>query len=893
MMAREEYIRIFRSSVPGAVPSLTSGEIAVNLVDGKLFVGATNADGSLRNVVFNDVRASVTGIAVGHGMFASGTTGIITLFNMGVTSFNGQTGSVSYYPPIANSSGGTGLAYFRPGDFNVSATGAVTLDGNVVKGATGNTIVSGIAAGVSSVGGGNTVAINNLGVTGITAGYGLAALSSLTGTVAILPTGLTTTAPLDSFSVQGNDLYLSLGQHINLIRHSQDYVSGSANWNAYNLSTTPTSIGNDSTKGWPGGATGGISIIFAANANNGIYQSWPTNSLEVNTTYTVSCWARANSGTEKCRWSYYDDQFLTSYFSDDFNLTTTPQRVAFTFTTRSSNAVSNVAFGNGSGNATGTVLAWGFQLERGRFATDPIRTFGGTGASTPRILQVNSGVTGVIAGHGLSSSGNSGTITLFNMGVTSFNGQTGSVSYYPPFATQSVTGVASFNPKDFEVVTGVVSSRGVTGISAGNIGIAIDGPTGEVIISNMGVLSFNGSTGDISVSIGQTVTGDGGALVGANNSLITARLAETGKTGVASFSSTNFNVTTGAVSIKSGGVPNSALVNSSITIIPGTGLGGGGSPNLGSIVQLTNLGVTSFNGLTGAVTLTGDSGAVRGVGNNAITARLGTPCGTTGVVGVRCGGTIQVDGNGLIYMSSGNPCTDCQTNNTQGTCEGAGCYWCGCNNTCYCNSQANLCPFCFNSGEGFFDYTNSGLGVAITNGDMVNYIYLDVNNLSPYEGEFNSKTTPKVVMFDPDETGTLKTKAVSIQDLFVKNYNVFESKTPNQLSQPNKKGSNDKIEFEIVTGLLAENAQGLLKGGTAYEYIRNNAISAINGCTGGTFEITGTVQEVTVTTGINCRQIVIGLPDSVRIPHISGTGGTFSGTITANKFIGSMDGGLY
>jgi uncharacterized protein affecting Mg2+/Co2+ transport len=148
-------------------------------------------------------------------------------------------------------------------------------------------------------------------------------------------------------------------------------------------------------------------------------------------------------------------------------------------------------------------------------------------------------------------------------------------------------------------------------------------------------------------------------------------------------------------------------------------------------------------------------------------------------------------------------------------------------------------------------------------------------------------------MFDPDEAGLQKTKAVTIQDLFVKNYNVFESKTPNQLASPNKKGSNDKIEFEIVTGLLAQGDQGLLKGGTAYEYIANNTISSINGCTGGTFSITGTEQEVTVTTGINCRQIVIGLPDSVRIPHISGTGGTFSGTITANKFVGSMDGGLF
>jgi hypothetical protein len=273
---------------------------------------------------------------------------------------------------------------------------------------------------------------------------------------------------------------------------------------------------------------------------------------------------------------------------------------------------------------------------------------------------------------------------------------------------------------------------------------------------------------------------------------------------------------------------------------------------------------------------------------------LGTPCGTTGVVGVKCGSPIQVDGNGLIYLASGDPCTECQANNTEGTCEGAGCYWCACNSTCYCSEEAQLCPLCFETqsgtAKGFFNYPYSGYGVSANNG-AVSYIYLDANNLTGYAGNFTSKTDNYVLFFDGNETGLVKTKKASLKTFFLNNLDtLLESKTTSQFSR--SKGG-DSIEFRAVLGNIQAGEEGLIKGASAFDYIESNTVKAINGCTGGTFSITGTEQEVTVTTGINCRQIVIGLPDSVRIPHISGTGGTFSGTITANKFVGSMDGGLF
>lgn len=101
--------------------------------------------------------------------------------------------------------------------------------------------------------------------------------------------------------------------------------------------------------------------------------------------------------------------------------------------------------------------------------------------------------------------------------------------------------------------------------------------------------------------------------------------------------------------------------------------------------------------------------------------------------------------------------------------------------------------------------------------------------------------------------------------------------------------------FEVPAGLklgsYLEFGDGTTQS-TAYTGLGVDGVESINGCTGA-FEITGTVNEVTVTTGINCRQIIIGLPTNVTIPHLSGVGATFTGTVTASRLIGHVDGGVY
>jgi hypothetical protein len=64
----------------------------------------------------------------------------------------------------------------------------------------------------------------------------------------------------------------------------------------------------------------------------------------------------------------------------------------------------------------------------------------------------------------LSFNGSTGNV----IGVQSFNGSTGAVTYAPPLATTSVTGVASFNSSDFTVSSGAVSLSNVARTNSAN-----------------------------------------------------------------------------------------------------------------------------------------------------------------------------------------------------------------------------------------------------------------------------------------------------------------------------------------------------------------------------------------------------------------------------------------
>ena len=197
-MAKESIIQHYNSSVTGNTPSsgdISVGEFAINTSDEKVFLknlGGTvlslsqtkdlsgafapknqvvsSFNGATGTVLYSTqiATSSITGVASFNSTYFSvGATGHVslatayqatgdtvittagsgiaistsgntdTLFNIGVTSFNGSTGAVSYAPPLASASV-TGVAHFPLSDFAVSATGSVTLS-NVARTNAANT----------------------------------------------------------------------------------------------------------------------------------------------------------------------------------------------------------------------------------------------------------------------------------------------------------------------------------------------------------------------------------------------------------------------------------------------------------------------------------------------------------------------------------------------------------------------------------------------------------------------------------------------------------------------------------------------------------------------------------------------------------------------------------
>jgi len=140
-------------------------------------------------------------------------------------------------------------------------------------------------------------------------------------------------------------------------------------------------------------------------------------------------------------------------------------------------------------------------------------------------------------------------------------------------ASTTNKGIASFNTNDFTVSSGAVSikSAGVSNTQLVNSTITISTESGSTAIDLGDTLTVTG-TGTVNTSqSGDTLT-------------ISVDDATTTTKGLASFSTNDFSVSSGAVTIKTGGVSNTQLVNSSITI-------GSDAVSLGSTI-------TDINGLT-------------------------------------------------------------------------------------------------------------------------------------------------------------------------------------------------------------------------------------------------------------------------------------------------------
>lgn len=104
-----------------------------------------------------------------------------------------------------------------------------------------------------------------------------------------------------------------------------------------------------------------------------------------------------------------------------------------------------------------------------------------------------------------------------------------------------------------------ISATGVTNAMLANSSIVLDADTGTGSVALGGTLNIIGT---VSQGVSTSVTGA--------DITLTVSDASTTQKGVASFSSTTFTVTSGAVDLKAGGISNSQLANSTITISDGT-----------------------------------------------------------------------------------------------------------------------------------------------------------------------------------------------------------------------------------------------------------------------------------------------------------------------------------
>lgn len=183
------------------------------------------------------------------------------------------------------------------------------------------------------------------------------------------------------------------------------------------------------------------------------------------------------------------------------------------------------------------------------------------------------------------------------------------VSYVPSFTISDGTSSDQFLATGTLTFTGgtgittavtddqVTVSITNTGVTAGSYGSTTQVPIlavnaqGQITSASTASIStgftFNGDTislldSDLTVAAGQGI--DVGYDSATNVLTVSGQDASTTNKGIASFNTDDFSVTSGAVSIKSGGVSNSQLVNSSLTI-------GTDSVSLGGTI-------TDINGLT-------------------------------------------------------------------------------------------------------------------------------------------------------------------------------------------------------------------------------------------------------------------------------------------------------
>lgn len=236
-------------------------------------------------------------------------------------------------------------------------------------------------------------------------------------------------------------------------------------------------------------------------------------------------------------------------------------------------------------------------------------------------------------------------------GVLTFSGGTG--------LTSNVTDdEVTFTLDDTGVVAGSYGSTTEIPVFSVNAQGQLDSATTVSVATS---LEFNGDTIDLLTEGLTVVEGEGIDVAydsGTNILTVSGEDATTTNKGVASFDTNDFSVTSGAVSIKTAGVSNSQLENSTVTVNAGTALTGGGTVALGSSIDL-NVAVDSAS-----IEFAGDTLQVKDGG--ITNAKLENPSFVLGSDTVNLGDTLT-DLDGLTSVNVDNLTLD---GNTLGTTTG-------------------------------------------------------------------------------------------------------------------------------------------------------------------------------------------------------------------------------
>ena len=561
---------------------LTLGEPAWDYSNGKLFVGVTSS------AIW--VGAEIDGsTGLGTSQIKIPTQNAVKVYVDSVVSV-GSMGPTGPTGP-AGATGATGPTGAIPTDYVISVNGATGAITNVAKTNTVNTFTQqqSFASGISAAGGLTLFSLNDVSYLQIYESdlvtYGVWNISA--------------NNPVDTSSIRINSPSVLLGD-------LENYWSTPTT--GHNIRISPDEL------------------KIKVEAIGGIFE---TDTDQVNITATPNP-SGLNSGSINLT-SYTGGINLTSYNSGTINVigeyfgvnSGTIPNPSYAWL-QGTNVYIGDVIGDFGGIASISLNALSgivdYVAVEHRFIAGGTATFSGN-VYAPNIVNNFNGRTGAVqgvsaavAGTGISVSGATGSVTISNTGVLSFNGSTGAVVGVASIngSTGAITNVARINEGNTFSVRQVMNA----GITSANLYVS-GGSTFNGSVYFASTATVENSTGILTLKKANTIGNESATLVLTSydfnpdpfTSTITATTSPTVNTvhTLPSVSGTLLNTASNYVSTFNG---RTGAVQGVSAAVAGTGISVSGAT--GS-VTITNTGVLSVNGQTGDVTVTSGSSGVTGI----------------------------------------------------------------------------------------------------------------------------------------------------------------------------------------------------------------------------------------------------------------------------------------